>query len=84
MGSRTKFGMTTAYEKNGITGITDQFIIDKWCYIGTIKTDKEDAINEKIEAEYNFDLDMYKILLRYFQNPDNQKMIIPINYPIIK
>ncbi len=46
-------------EKNEITGITEHFIIDKWCFIGSVKIDQEgnedtsEIILSKLEAMPN-------------------------------
>ncbi len=42
----------------------EYFIVDKWCIIGHITADSYEAFNEK-NLEYAFDLDTYKILLRF-------------------
>lgn len=50
-------------------------IVDKWCYLGSIKNEA-DTLKEIIH-EYRFDIDTYKILARYILNPKNQKNIKP-------
>jgi len=48
-------------------------IIDKWCYLGSLKDDSESI--EDLNKEYIFDYDTYKILYKYVTNPSNQKYI---------
>lgn len=48
-------------------------LIDKWCYLGSIKNESEEIID--VVKEYRFDIDTYKILYRYILNPNNQKYI---------
>lgn len=50
-------------------------IVDKWCYLGSLKHESE-TLKEVIH-EYRFDVDTYKILARYILNPKNQKNIKP-------
>lgn len=53
---------------------TEYFIVDKWCIIGHITTDSYDAFNET-HLEYTFDLDTYKILLRFLSKNKRRKQI---------
>ncbi len=48
-------------------------IIDKWCYLGSLKSENEGI--DEIKKEYKFDLDTYKILYKYINDPKNQKFI---------
>jgi DNA polymerase-3 subunit epsilon len=48
-------------------------VIDKWCYLGSIKSEDDDL--SSLVKEYRFDLDTYKILYRYVNNPNNFKHI---------
>lgn len=48
-------------------------IIDKWCYLGSLKNEFETI--EDLNKEYVFDYDTYKILYKYITNPNNQKFI---------
>lgn len=52
-------------------------LVDKWCYIGSIRDESEDF--SKIKLEYRFDYDTYKILKRYLNNPNNLKNIALYN-----
>lgn len=48
-------------------------LIDKWCYLGSIKDESEDLSN--LQYNYRFDWDTYKILRRYISNKNNQSTI---------
>lgn len=52
---------------------TEIHLIDKWCYLGSIK-DESESLSD-IKLEYRFDLDTYKILKRYLGNPNNLKNV---------
>jgi DNA polymerase-3 subunit epsilon len=49
----------------------EAFLIDKWMYLGSIKSGDE----LKLERDVRFDLDVYKILRSYLRNPKNSKKI---------
>lgn len=63
------------YDIFGLQGKREYFIIDKWCYLGTVTEDTEGNLNEKPLQEVNFDLDIYKILRQFLKKPENQKKI---------
>lgn len=48
-------------------------LVDKWCYLGSIKDNTESL--EELEREYRFDYDTYKILKRFVLDPKNQSKI---------
>jgi DNA polymerase-3 subunit epsilon len=53
----------------------EYFLINQWCYMGSIKIDNYGNKNEKIRQNSEFDLDVYKILRRYLSQPQNNKRI---------
>jgi len=53
------------------------FLIDKWCYLGSIKEENESFAD--LKREYIFDYDTYKILIRYLLGKNN---ITLSSYPI--
>ncbi len=57
-------GPIVVVEKNDSSEREEYFIVDKWCIVGHITTNEYGAFNEK-NLEYTFDLDTYKILLRF-------------------
>jgi DNA polymerase III subunit epsilon len=52
-------------------------VIDKWCYLGSIKNEFENL--SELEKEYRFDYDTYKILNKFIMDPKNQRKIRFIN-----
>lgn len=56
-------------------GCSDGYIIDNWCLIGHIS--QRDQSVEHRTMMPSFDLDQYKILRRYMENPKNRNNIQP-------
>jgi len=52
-------------------------VIDKWCYLGSLKNEADGL--EDLTYEYRFDYDTYKILNRFIMDPRNLKKIKPLN-----
>lgn len=48
-------------------------VIDKWCYLGSLKNEEESI--DDLKREYRFDYDTYKILNRFIMDPKNEKKI---------
>ncbi|HSX09362.1 MAG TPA: exonuclease domain-containing protein [Candidatus Saccharimonadales bacterium] len=63
------------YDEFGLNGKHEYFIIDNWCYLGTVIADSEGTINNKEIEDVAFDLDVYKILRQFLRNPGNEKKI---------
>jgi DNA polymerase-3 subunit epsilon len=63
------------YDEFGLQGKNEYFIIDNWCYLGTVTTDSFGSFNDKSLQDVAFDLDIYKILRQFLRNPANQKKI---------
>jgi DNA polymerase-3 subunit epsilon len=63
------------YDESGLQEKSEYFIIDNWCYLGTVTTDSFGSFDDKSLAEVAFDLDIYKILRQFLRNPANQKKI---------
>ncbi len=61
-------------EKDPIAGSVEAHIIDHWCYLGSVLYDDE-AVKPKLSDKLTFDLDMYKILKRFFTTTRNQGSI---------
>lgn len=60
----------------GLLGKSEYFLIDNWCYLGTVTVDADGNINDKSLQTAAFDLDIYKILRQFLRNPENAKKII--------
>jgi DNA polymerase-3 subunit epsilon len=59
----------------GLLGKSEYFLIDNWCYLGTVTVDADGNINDKSLQNASFDLDIYKILRQFLKRPENQKKI---------
>src|SRR5205823_5666386 len=57
-------------EKDEVEKIREAFLVDKWCYLGSIKQ-KDDINLQDLERNLKFDLDIYKILSRFIRKPGN-------------
>ena len=71
-------------ESNELTGTTEFFLIDKWCYLGSVKTSKEAAEKLDLANDYVFDLDMYKILRRFLSKDENMKHVKLVNETVMQ
>ncbi len=60
----------------GLLGKSEYFLIDNWCYLGTVTVDEDGNINDKSLQTATFDLDIYKILRQFLRKPENEKKII--------
>lgn len=49
------------------------FVVDKWCFLGTLKTEADSL--EELNRDYSFDFDTYKILSKFIFNLKNQDKI---------
>lgn len=64
-------------EKREFDGSAESFIVDKWCLLGKVSFDE---FGEKSELHnYVFDLDMYKILVRFVMDAKNSHRIKHVN-----
>ena len=64
-------------ESGVVEGKSEGFILDKWCYIGSVKEDGQDK-NMELSKELEFDLDTYKILKSFLKTKKGVR-ISPIN-----
>lgn len=61
-------------ERNDVTDKMEYFLIDQWCFLGTVELDSLGSMKET-KHDYSFDLDTYKILVRYLNSPKNEKSV---------
>lgn len=61
-------------ERQELDGKTEYFLVDKWCFLGTVSLDSNGSFKETSQP-YSFDLDTYKILVRYLNSPKNEKRV---------
>lgn len=64
-------------EKNEFNQIEECIVIDKWCLIGNITIQDNEYISTEVKKP--FDLDIYKILVSFLQEPGNLKYITTIS-----
>ena len=55
----------------------DGYVIDKWCFIGKIIYEGQDMRWEYVN-DYNFNLDVYKILARHIMTNTRSRNIVPV------
>ena len=61
---------------------TDLHVVDHWAYIGTARTDEELAALAAQESSAAFDVDVYRILVRYMaKNPKLDWLVLPRTGP---
>lgn len=53
-------------------------VLDRWCYLGTVKTEVELHEFTATPRQPAFDLDTYKILARFFKSLRRNREIVPI------
>jgi DNA polymerase-3 subunit epsilon len=66
-------------EESELENKKEYFLVDKWCYLGSIQVDTEGNKKTDLVNDLIFDLDIYKILRQYLRNPGNSKKIQPIS-----
>ncbi len=59
----------------GVEGVKEYFIVNKWCYMGSVVVDKEGNKKTDFSKSLVFDPDTYKILRQFIKNPNNRKKI---------
>ena len=57
---------------------TELHVLDRWCYLGTVRSEQE--LHEMQEARWQstFDLDTYKILNRFLSQPRNRYCVVEL------
>lgn len=55
----------------------ESHLVDKWCYLGSIKDESFDL--KELKKEYRFDFDTYRILNKFIMDPRNEKKIKVLN-----
>jgi DNA polymerase III subunit epsilon len=56
---------------------TTGYIVDQWCLVMRLR-EYEDGTVEQTEEAQAFDLDRYKIIKRYLDNPRNRRQVVPM------
>ena len=53
-------------------------VLDRWCYLGTVRSEAELSELDGLHLPAAFDLDTYKILTRYFARPRGDYTVIEL------
>jgi len=61
-------------EKDDSSDKNEFSLVDQWCFLGSVSKDSLGSVNEK-PLDYSFDLDTYKILVRFLMSPKNEHKI---------
>ncbi|KKT73419.1 MAG: polymerase III, epsilon subunit protein [Microgenomates group bacterium GW2011_GWA2_44_7] len=61
----------------------ESIIVDKWCVLGSGRWDEDSNLNIQ-DSPYSFDVDTYKILVRFFSSNKNYKKIRILDAKIVK
>lgn len=67
-------GAVVIEEYNPINQKKEYFIVDKWCYVGSILYNG-DTLSDQLVQNTTFDLDTYKILRGFFRDKKHEKQI---------
>lgn len=62
------FPQAIIIEEQELGGSHEYFIVDNWCFLGTIKIDSEGNKKSNIDENVTFDLDLYRILRNFLKN----------------
>lgn len=57
---------------------SDLIVLDRWCYLGTVRSEHELHELEEARARPVFDLDTYKILTRFFDRPRRDYTVVEL------
>lgn len=69
-------GPILIHEENVFNEKAVGYVFDNWCYLGDCESDTDCDIKNN----YEFDHDMYKILVQFLKNPKNYKKIKVLSY----
>ncbi|TVO58689.1 exonuclease domain-containing protein [Denitromonas halophila] len=70
-------GPVLLHERDPATGLSACHLLDAWCYLSTGATEEE-ARAALPAARYAFDLDIYRLLLRWFDAPAHRQAVSPV------
>lgn len=64
--------------EHGAGEAAELHVIDRWCYLGTVRSEQELHELEETRAQPIFDLDTYKILTRFFSQPRGRYSVVEL------
>ncbi|HEX5802903.1 MAG TPA: ethanolamine utilization protein, partial [Azospira sp.] len=70
-------GPVALVERDHFGMIEDFHVIDRWRYLGLARNDAELEEIVSANTNYCFDPDIYRVLLKYFQNPGLRLVTLP-------
>jgi len=53
----------------------EMIVLDRWCYLGTVRSDEE---LRELDSRPVFDLDTYRILVRFLDQPHHHRQVIEL------
>ncbi len=53
----------------------EMIVLDRWCYLGTVRSDEE---LRELDSRPAFDLDTYRILARFLDQPRHQRQVVEL------
>jgi len=62
-------------EQDAERDATDIHVVDNWCYFGTARTDEELASMLESPPRGRFDVDQYKILVKFVAGKSRMKIV---------
>lgn len=68
-------GPIVIQEINNFTQKKELFFVDKWCVLGSLQYDEFGNQTQSANANFQFDLDIYKILWRFMNTPNKMHTI---------
>lgn len=57
---------------------TELHVLDRWCYLGTVRSEQELHEMQEAQSQPIFDLDTYKILNRFLSQPRNRYAVVEL------
>ncbi|MBI2312501.1 MAG: hypothetical protein HYU77_08370 [Betaproteobacteria bacterium] len=66
-------------ETDSWSGKSELHVLDRWCYLGTVRSDWELFDAGELGSEKLFDLDTYKILTRYFERHGGRLQVVELD-----
>ena len=65
-------------ETGGDSEAAELHVLDRWCYLGTVRSEQELHEMETVRAQPAFDLDTYKILMRFLNQPRGKYTVVEL------
>ncbi|WP_174875503.1 exonuclease domain-containing protein [Vogesella oryzae] len=66
-------GKVAVRETDPVSGEWEEFLFDRWCYLGSRRAD-----SERLEAKPRFDHDVYKLLAAFLKKPQDNAQLLEL------